>query len=412
MIATYSTVPWPASERVLGMGRSSTVRCDGTRRGRHRSNNDGLPPIVSPPCRPSTSRPDVAPGDRDGLRGPRAGAGAGGDRPRHRPPRDRRARIRHAAERRRRRRQARCARATRTTCSRPASPRRARRSPTSSPPRAASRPSPIRSSSRRAPSRSCSSRSSRSWARGRGRPARSELPHLPVMVEFAGGTAVPYVLPIDDDYRLDPAQLEELVTPRTKLAHPQQPRQPDRQHAAARGPRAHRRGRPAPPGLHGAERRGLPGAVVPRRAAGVDRGGRRDDGADDHPRRPLEDLRDDRLARGLGDHAAGDPPAASSGSSSTPCLCTAAFIQHALIEALLGDQSAALAMRDELRARRDRFVPRLQEVPASVPHADRRVLRVRARARHRHGRRHGRRPAARRGGHRLPRRQRVRRLGP
>ncbi len=43
--------------------------------------------------------------------------------------------------------------------------------------------------------------------------------------------------------------------------------------------------------------------------------------------------------------------------------CTAAFIQHALIEALLGDQSAALAMRDELRRRRDAFVPRLAAVP-------------------------------------------------
>jgi aspartate aminotransferase len=43
--------------------------------------------------------------------------------------------------------------------------------------------------------------------------------------------------------------------------------------------------------------------------------------------------------------------------------CTAAFIQHALVEALLGDQSAALEMREELRARRDRFVPRLQAVP-------------------------------------------------
>ena len=43
--------------------------------------------------------------------------------------------------------------------------------------------------------------------------------------------------------------------------------------------------------------------------------------------------------------------------------CTAAFIQYALIEALLGDQSAALGMREELRARRDRFVPRLQAVP-------------------------------------------------
>src|SRR5918997_1642079 len=45
-------------------------------------------------------------------------------------------------------------------------------------------------------------------------------PSFPIyrsMVEFAGGTPVPYVLPIDDDYRLDPAALEELVTPRTKL---------------------------------------------------------------------------------------------------------------------------------------------------------------------------------------------------
>ena len=45
-------------------------------------------------------------------------------------------------------------------------------------------------------------------------------PSFPIyqsMVAFAGGTPVPYVLPIEDDYRVDPAHLEELITPRTKL---------------------------------------------------------------------------------------------------------------------------------------------------------------------------------------------------
>jgi aspartate/methionine/tyrosine aminotransferase len=43
--------------------------------------------------------------------------------------------------------------------------------------------------------------------------------------------------------------------------------------------------------------------------------------------------------------------------------CTAAFVQHALVEALTGDQSAAQAMREELRARRDDFVPSLAQLP-------------------------------------------------
>jgi aspartate aminotransferase len=200
---------------------------------------------------------------------------------------------------------------------------------------------------------------------GRGDEVVLPDPSFPIyrsMVEFAGGTAVPYVLPIDDDYRLDPEQLEELITPRTKLLILNSPGNPT-------------------------------GSTLPRedleRIAEV------------VLRHPSCTVLSDEVYRGLS--FLDEPPASITeidgmmertivldGLSKTYAMtgwragwgimppairpgierlvvnsvsCTAAFIQHALVEALLGDQSAALAMRDELRARRDRFVPLLQQVP-------------------------------------------------
>jgi aspartate/methionine/tyrosine aminotransferase len=190
-------------------------------------------------------------------------------------------------------------------------------------------------------------------------------PSFPIyrsMVEFAGGVAVPYALPIEDGYRLDPAQLEELITPRTKLVILNSPGNPT-------------------------------GSTLPR--ADLERI------AEIVLRHPGCTVLSDEIYRGLS--FLDEPPASITeiegmmertivldGLSKTYAMtgwragwgicppaikpaierlvvnsvsCTAAFVQHALIEALLGDQSAALAMRDELRARRDRFVPRLQGVP-------------------------------------------------
>ena len=200
---------------------------------------------------------------------------------------------------------------------------------------------------------------------GRGDEVVLPDPSFPIyrsMVEFAGGTAVPYVLPIDDDYRLDPAHLEELITPRTKLVIINSPGNPT-------------------------------GSTLPR--ADLERI------AEVIMRHPGCTVLTDEVYRGLS--FLDEPPASIAevdgmmertivldGLSKTYAMtgwragwgimppairpaierlvvnsvsCTAAFIQYALIEALLGDQSAALAMREELRARRDRFVPRLQAVP-------------------------------------------------
>ena len=240
-------------------------------------------------------------------------------------------------------------------------------------------------------------------------------PSFPIyrsMVEFAGGTAVPYVLPIDDDYRLDPAHLEELITPRTKLVIINSPGNPT-------------------------------GSTLPR--ADLERI------AEVIMRHPGCTVLTDEVYRGLS--FLDEPPASIAevdgmmertivldGLSKTYAMtgwragwgimppaikpaierlvvnsvsCTAAFIQYALIEALLGDQSAALRdARRAARAARPLRAAAAGRARVPVPHADRGVLRLRVGGRHRDGRRHGRRPAARRGRHRLPRRERVRRLGP
>jgi aspartate/methionine/tyrosine aminotransferase len=190
-------------------------------------------------------------------------------------------------------------------------------------------------------------------------------PSFPIyrsMVEFAGGTAVPYVLPIEDGYRLDPAQLEELITPRTKLVILNSP------------------GNPTGSTLARADLERIAEVIL--RHSGCT-------------------VLSDEVYRGLS--FLDEPPASITevdgmmertivldGLSKTYAMtgwragwgimppairpaierlvvnsvsCTAAFVQHALVEALLGDQSAALAMRDELRRRRDAFVPKLAEVP-------------------------------------------------
>jgi len=190
-------------------------------------------------------------------------------------------------------------------------------------------------------------------------------PSFPIyrsMVDFAGGTAIPYVLPIEDDYRVDPAALEELITPRTKLLILNSPGNPT-------------------------------GSTLPREDL--------ERIAEIVLRHPGCTVLSDEVYRGLS--FLDEPPASITevegmmertivldGLSKTYAMtgwragwgimpaplrpaierlvvnsvsCTAAFVQHALVEALRGDQSAALAMRDELRARRDAFVPRLAAVP-------------------------------------------------
>jgi aspartate aminotransferase len=200
---------------------------------------------------------------------------------------------------------------------------------------------------------------------GRGDEVVLPDPGFPIyqsMVAFAGGVSKPYVLSIEDGYRLDPAQLEELITPRTKLVILNSPGNPT-------------------------------GSTLPR--ADLERI------AEVILRHPGCTVLSDEVYRGLS--FLDEPPASITeidgmmertivldGLSKTYAMtgwrcgwgimppaikpaierlvvnsvsCTAAFIQHALIEALLGDQSAAVAMREELRARRDAFVPRLAAVP-------------------------------------------------
>jgi aspartate aminotransferase len=182
------------------------------------------------------------------------------------------------------------------------------------------------------------------------------------MVEFAGGVPMPYVLPLEEGFRLDPGQFEELVGPRTRLVILNSPGNPT-------------------------------GSTLPR--ADLERI------ADVVLRHPDCLVLSDEVYRGLSFEP--DPPASITeidgmpertivldGLSKTYAMtgwragwgilprplvpgierlvvnsvsCTAAFVQHALVEALTGDQRGAQAIRDELRARRDRFVPRLDAVP-------------------------------------------------
>jgi aspartate aminotransferase len=182
------------------------------------------------------------------------------------------------------------------------------------------------------------------------------------MVDFVGGTAVPYVLPQEEGFTLDPARFEELVTPRTRLVILNSPGNPT-------------------------------GSTLPREDL--------ERIADIVLRHPDCLVLSDEVYRGLSFQD--EPPASITeidgmmertivldGLSKTyamtgwrcgwgilpPALkpgierlvvnsvsCTAPFIQHALVEALTGDQSGAQAIKEELQRRRDAFVPRLDAVP-------------------------------------------------
>ena len=232
-------------------------------------------------------QPDVAPRNGDRLRGPRPRTRAGGDRAQRRAPRDRRARLRHPAQRRRRRGQGapRGPHALRAVGRHPGGARGDRRR-LHRDARRAGGPRSGRHHARREADHVLRDPRARRPGR-RGRPARSELPDLPV----DGGVRRRHRRAVRAAHRRRlpprPGAPRGAHHPADEARDHQQPGQPDGQHAPARGPRAHRRGDHAPPRLHGAHRRGLPRAVVPRRAAGVDRRGRRDDGADDRARRPV-----------------------------------------------------------------------------------------------------------------------------
>ena len=120
----------------------------------------------------------------------------------------------------------------------------------------------------------------------------------PEMTRMAGAEPVAVRTSVESDYRLTPEQLEEAITPRTRLLILCSPSNPTglRLHAGrARGPRRcppPARGRPRP------LRRDL--RVHPlRRRARLVRVVAGDGGADDHGERVLEGVCDDRLAAGL-----------------------------------------------------------------------------------------------------------------
>ena len=254
-----------------------------------------------PACTSRTGWTASAPRPRSGRR-PRPGAR--GDRPRRHPPRDRRARLRHAAEHPRRGKRAieagfthygpaigharRCARRSRPM-------RRARKGFPVDPSQVVVTPGgkPVMSYAITA-------------LIGTGDEAIIPDPGFPIyasMTRFVGGTPVSLPIRQADGFRFDTERLASLITPRTRLHRPQLAGQSHRRRADAGGDRAGRRARDRQrPG--GPDRRDLRPHRV-RGRAHLDRQPARDGRADDRPRRLLEGLRDDRLAARLRDRPAG-----------------------------------------------------------------------------------------------------------
>ena len=122
------------------------------------------------------------------------------------------------------------------------------------------------------------------------------------MTRFAGGTPVPIPLREENDFRFDPDELRAAVTPRTKLIIFNSPHNPtggvltkDDLEAIADVAREHDL-------IVLADE--IYGRIIYEGEHQLDRRTARHGRADDHPRRLLQDLRDDRLAARLRDRAA------------------------------------------------------------------------------------------------------------
>ena len=126
--------------------------------------------------------------------------------------------------------------------------------------------------------------------------------------------AVPrYVTLHEPDWSFDPDELAAAFGPKHARHHHQQPEQPDRQGVLARGADDDRAALPAV-GRPGDHRRDLRAHRLRRPRARADGRDRRDGRSHGHDQRAVEDVQRHRLARGLGDLAAGgdrrDPQAA------------------------------------------------------------------------------------------------------
>ena len=236
------------------MGRASSQARDGTRRENvTRVRHDGPRqdgPLASPPCRPSISPRACR------AWGPRPPSRSSPARARSRRPGAPSSTSRSASPASTRRPtsstppSARCATATRTTCSRPASPRRARRSPTSftATRGVAGGARPGRHHARRQADHVLRASSRSSGAGDEVVLPDSELPHLPV-----DGRRSPAALPCRTCCRSRTTTASTRRSSRSSSPRGRScvilnsPGNPTGSTLPARGPRAHRRGRPAPP---------------------------------------------------------------------------------------------------------------------------------------------------------------------
>ena len=249
-------------------------------------------------------RAHVAARHRERLRGARPRPPARGRGPRHHPPRDRRARFRHAAEHHRRRRCARSTTAPPTTPRPAASARCARR-----PPRYVTKRTgvptgadnivltPGQQEHPRVPAAGASS--SRATRSSSPTPATRSTARWS---SFLGATPVSAPIRQENDFRLDVDELRSLVTPRTRLLIVNSPGQPHRRRAHARGLRGIAQpGHRARPG--GAQRRDLRPAHLRRRRTSRCTAIAGHGGAHRAPRRRQQGVGDVRLAPRLRRHA-------------------------------------------------------------------------------------------------------------
>ena len=182
------------------------------------------------------------------------------------------------------------------------------------------------------------------------------------LTRFVGATPVPIPIRMANDFRLDVDELASLVTPRTRVLIINSPANPtggvltraDLERIAELAIRA----RPVGP-----RRRDLRADPVRRRGARVDRLAAGDGRAHDRPRRLLQDVRDDRLAAGLRDRAAGAGQDLRPADHQHDQRRRRRSPRSARSRRSTGPQDDVDAMVVEFKARRDLIVDGLNAIP-------------------------------------------------
>ena len=118
------------------------------------------------------------------------------------------------------------------------------------------------------------------------------------MIRFLGATPVPMPLEESRGFSFDLNLFRDRLSDRTKMVMLNSPQNPDRRRDSGGGPGGDR-GDAARPRRDGAERRNLLAHLLRRARRSRLPSYPGHAGEDDHPRRLLEDVRDDRLAHGL-----------------------------------------------------------------------------------------------------------------